>query len=135
MKIYELSMIYYVAVLIKNCKFSDFWKYDDVTPVFKKGDKADNSTYRSINTLSNFSKILEKLIYSLVNSFMEPKLSKFLAGFRKKPYHFLLMIFFSLLKPLHFATLKILALCMYPSDKIVDIQKQPPEVFFVKKCS
>ena len=64
MKIYELSMIYYVAVLIKNCKFSDFWKYDNVTPVFKKGDNTDNNTYRSISTLSNFSKIFEKLIYS-----------------------------------------------------------------------
>ena len=65
---------------------------------------------------------------------MEPKLSKFLAGFRKKPYRFLLMFFFFLLKPLHFATLMILALCMYSSDKIVDIQNQPPEVFFVKRC-
>ena len=52
-----------------------------MTPVFKKGDTTDKSNYRPISTLSNFSKIFEKLIYSHVNSYMEPKLSKFLAGF------------------------------------------------------
>ena len=44
---------------------------------------ADKSNYRPISTLSNFSKISEKLIYSQVNSYMEPKLSKYVAGFRR----------------------------------------------------
>ena len=66
---------------IKNSKFPDILKYADITPVFKKGDTTDKSNYRPISTLSNFSKIFEKLIYSQVNSYMEPKLSKYLAGF------------------------------------------------------
>ena len=52
-----------------------------MTPVFEKGDTTDKSNYKPISTLSNFSKIFEKLIYSHVNSYMEPKLSKYLAGF------------------------------------------------------
>ena len=68
---------------IKNSKFPDILKYADITPVFKKGDTTDKSNYRPISTLSNFSKIFEKLIYSQVNSYMEPKLSKYLAGFRR----------------------------------------------------
>ena len=42
-----------------------------------------SSNDRPISTLSNFSKIFEKLIYTQINSFMESKLSKYLAGFPK----------------------------------------------------
>ena len=37
--------------------------------------------YRPISTLSNFSKVFGKTIYAQINSFMEPKLSKYRAGF------------------------------------------------------
>ena len=47
----------------------------------KKGDTTDKSNYRPISTLSNFSKILEKPIYSQVNSYMESKLSRYLVRF------------------------------------------------------
>ena len=66
---------------IKNSKFPDILKYADITPVFKKGDTTDKSNYRPISTLSNFSKIFEKLIYNQVNSYMEAKLSKYFARF------------------------------------------------------
>ena len=69
---------------IKNKKFPDILKYAEITPVFKKGDKTDKSNYRPVSTLSSFSKIIEKLIYSQVNSYIEPKLSKYLVGFRRK---------------------------------------------------
>ena len=59
-------------------------KYANITPVFEKGDTAGKSNYRSISTLSNFSIAFEKLIYTQINSFMEPKLSKYLATFCKK---------------------------------------------------
>ena len=43
------------------------------------------TNYRLISTLSNFSKVFEKLIHAQMNSFMEPmELSKYLAGFRTK---------------------------------------------------
>ena len=50
---------------------------------FSKKETTDKSSHRPISNLSNFSKIFEKLIYSQVNSYMEPKLSKYLAGFRR----------------------------------------------------
>ena len=59
-------------------------KYAAITPVFKKGDARDKANYRPISTLSNFSKVFEKMIYAQINSFVEPKLSKFLAGFCAK---------------------------------------------------
>ena len=66
---------------IRNEKFPNILKYADITPVFKKGDTTDKSNCRPINSLSNFLKIFEKIIYSQINSYMEPKLSKYLAGF------------------------------------------------------
>ena len=56
--------------------FPDIVKYADISQVFKKGDTTDKSNYSPISILSNFSKIFEKLIYTLINSFIEPKLSK-----------------------------------------------------------
>ena len=58
-------------------------KYADITPFFKKGDTTDKSSYRQISTLSNFSKIFERLIYTQINLFMKNKLLIYLAGFRK----------------------------------------------------
>ena len=69
---------------VKSGKFRDILKYADITPVFKKGYATDKTNCRPISTLSNFSKVFEKMIYVQINSFMEPKLSKFLAGFRAK---------------------------------------------------
>ena len=66
---------------IRNGKLPDILKYTDIAPVFKKRDTTDKSNSRPISTLSNFSKIFEELIYSQVNSYKEPKLSKYLAGF------------------------------------------------------
>ena len=74
--------------IFNNCakcgNFPDFLKYADITPVFKKGNTTHKTNHRPIITLCNFSKVFEKLIYSQINSFMEPKLSKYLAGFRAK---------------------------------------------------
>ena len=69
---------------VKSGNFPDILKYGDITPVFKKGDTTGKTNYRPISTLSNFSKVFEKMIYTQINSFMEPKLSKYLAGFRAK---------------------------------------------------
>ena len=68
---------------IKNSKFPDILKYADITPVFKRGDATDKSNYRPISALTNFSKIFEKIVYSQVNSHMEPKLFKYLTRFRR----------------------------------------------------
>ena len=46
--------------------------------------RTDKTNYRPISTFSNFSKVFEKMIYAQISSFMEPKLSKYLAGLRAK---------------------------------------------------
>ena len=73
---------------------SDMLNYADITPVFKKDDVADKSNYRPISIFPNFSKIFKKMIYNQISSFMEPKLSKYLADLRKNhdTQHILLMI-------------------------------------------
>ena len=69
---------------VKSVKFRDILKYTDITPAFKKGDTTDKTNHRSIRTLPNLSKVFEKMIYAKINSFMEPKLSKYLTRFRAK---------------------------------------------------
>ena len=43
----------------------------------------DKQNYRPVSTLSNLSKVFEKLIYSQINTYMSDKFSKYLTGFRK----------------------------------------------------
>ena len=81
--VYSPGLTIIFSNCIRNGKFPDILKYADISPVFKKGDTTDKTNYRPASTLSNFSKIFEKLIYSQVDSHMEPKLSKYLAGFRR----------------------------------------------------
>ena len=38
-------------------------KFSQITPKFKKGNKAEISNYRSISLLTSFSKVFEKVIY------------------------------------------------------------------------
>ena len=43
----------------------------------------DKQNYRPVSTLSNLSKVFEKLIDSQINRCMNDKFSKYLTGFRK----------------------------------------------------
>ena len=51
--------------------FPDCLKTAKIIPIFKAGPKTDINNYRPISLLSNFSKILEKLIYTLLSKFFE----------------------------------------------------------------
>ena len=59
------------------------FKFADVSPIFKKGDRLQKENYRPISILSTVSKIFEKIMFKQVNEFIEPILSKYLCGFRK----------------------------------------------------
>ena len=64
--------------------FPDILKHADITSVFKKGDSTKKENYRPISTLSNLSKVFERILHDQISNFIEPKFSKFLVGFRKK---------------------------------------------------
>jgi hypothetical protein len=50
--------------------FPDIMKKAKIRPLFKKSDKQDIQNYRPISILSAFSKILEKLMYNRLLSFL-----------------------------------------------------------------
>ena len=59
-------------------------KSADITPIFKKGDETNKSSFRPINILSAFSKIYEKLLYQQLDNYLQNKFSELLCGFRKR---------------------------------------------------
>ena len=76
---------------IANISFStgthpDKLKVAQVIPIFKKGCKLTPSNYRPISLLSNINKILEKLVFSRVLSFLDSEkiIYKHQYGFRPK---------------------------------------------------
>ena len=64
-------------------KFPDIMKKAAVTPVCKKNDMNEKQNYRPVSTLSDQSKVFEKLIYSQINIYINGKFSKYLTGFCK----------------------------------------------------
>ena len=70
---------------IKSGHFPDELKIGCITPVFKKGDKTNISSYRPICSLSPFSKIFERIIYDRMIEFIDKFniFSKSQFGFRK----------------------------------------------------
>ena len=68
---------------MKIGKFPDILKKAEVTPVYKKDDMNDKQNYRPVSTLSNLSKVFEKLIYAQINTYMSDKFSKYQTGSRK----------------------------------------------------
>ena len=53
--------------------FPSVLKIAKVVPVFKKDSKLDYSNYRPISLLSNIEKILEKLMYKRLYTFLDNK--------------------------------------------------------------
>ena len=48
-----------------------------------KKDPLKKENYRPVSVLSYVSKIFEKVVYEQINSYMEPRFSHLLCGFRK----------------------------------------------------
>ena len=65
----------FLCKLINNCLskgvYPNCLKNAEVFPIFKKGDRRKASNYRPISILSQFDKILEKLIHSCIINFIE----------------------------------------------------------------
>ena len=79
----------FLCKLINDCfskgVYPNCLKIAEVIPIFKKGDRKEASNYRPISILSQFDKILEKLIYSRIINFIEKNelLCENQFGFRK----------------------------------------------------
>jgi hypothetical protein len=65
--------------------FPDVWKRVKVKPLYKKGDTYDMQNYRPISIIPAFAKLLERLMYNRIISFLnENKIfSEAQNGFRK----------------------------------------------------
>ena len=79
----SLSKIFNLC--IEHGYFPEELKIGCITPVFKKGDKTEVSSYRPVCSLSSFSKIFERIVYNRMLKFIEKHeiLSKSQFGFRK----------------------------------------------------
>ena len=64
---------------IKIEKFSDLLKKAEVMPVYKKDNINNKQNYRPESTLSNLSKVFEKLIFSQINTYMSDKFYKMIS--------------------------------------------------------
>ena len=64
--------------------FPSEWKAANVMPIPKKGDTHEVTNYRPVSLLSQVSKVLERLIFSQVSSFVENSLYDLQHGFRCK---------------------------------------------------
>jgi len=63
----------------------DLFKVSCITPIFKHGDTTNPSCYRPISILPSFNKILERIVYDQIISFLDHHkiLTNYQFGFRK----------------------------------------------------
>ena len=78
-----LNLIYNESIL--SGKFPEIFKISKVTPIFKSGSLSELGNYRPIAVISPFSKVLERLVYDQLVSYLEKEclLFNFQFGFRK----------------------------------------------------
>ena len=60
-------------LMFEQGEFLEILKPAKVAPIHKGGNKADCNNYRPISLSSNLSKILEKIMYDRLYSFLEKK--------------------------------------------------------------
>ena len=63
--------------------FPRIWKTAKVTPIFKSGDKAKVENYRPVSLIPVFTKIFEKIMYRILSTILQSKLSNNQHGFMK----------------------------------------------------
>ena len=68
---------------IDNGEFPNDLKHADIVPVYKKNSKCEKENYRHVSTLSNLSKIYEKLMYNQLYDYFNNILFSSQHGFRK----------------------------------------------------
>ena len=69
--------------MIENSVFPVSLKQADINPIHKKDSRSDKENYRPVSILPNLSKIYERCLYTQMNKYFDPILSKYQFGFRK----------------------------------------------------
>ena len=79
-------LVYIYNLSLSNGVVPQTLKIAKVIPLFKKGDVSEMSNYRPISLLSVFNKLLEKIVYKRVYSFLTKNnlLYEYQFGFREK---------------------------------------------------
>ena len=67
-----------INLAITECEFPDKLKKSEVIPLYKKQDP-----FSPISLLPHVSMFFERILYTQINNYMQNKLSKYVAGFRK----------------------------------------------------
>ena len=67
----ENSLAFMFNTSIQTSMFPDSWKIARVTPIYKNGDRTDESNYRPISVLPVISRLFEKLVTNQVYQHME----------------------------------------------------------------
>ena len=57
-------------------------KLADITPVYKKGNRAVKDNFRPVSILPNLSKVFEKCLYKQISPYFDKIISKYQCGFR-----------------------------------------------------
>ena len=65
----ELTIL--ISNWLKDEVFPNDLKLSDITPIFKKEDNLNKKNYRSVSILPHLSKVLEKILYKPIDSFMK----------------------------------------------------------------
>lgn len=81
--IYRPFLTGIISQSLKNAIFPGEFKWAEVISVFKKTDPFDKINCRPVSLLSQMSKVFERLIFNLINEYIEPFLSNLLTGFRE----------------------------------------------------
>ena len=69
--------------MIENSVFPDSLKQADIKPVYKADSRNKKENYRPVSILSSLSKTYERCMYTQMNKYFGPILSKYQFGFRK----------------------------------------------------
>ena len=87
------ALSYVFNLSLSQGKFITFFKHAKVNPIFKKENTKNVANYRPISLLSNFSKILEKIVHRRLYSFFNNSnlLSNYQFGFRQLHLHLIIL--------------------------------------------
>ena len=69
--------------MFENSVFPDSYKQANINPVYKKDFRKEQENYRPITILANLSKIYGRCMYTYMNRYCYPILSKYQLGIRK----------------------------------------------------